>query len=582
MKRILMLLLAGSLFLGGCTSMAPKPAAPSVSTAPREAGGGTAPAPAVSEKLPPAELNSRLLYQLLVGEVAAQRGALGTSAHAYLQAAAASHDPRLAQRATQIAVFARDYPAALKAARLWVREAPDDLDAVQSLAALLIHEGQTEEARRELERLLQLTPDGSARGFMLVANILAREPDKHRALQLMQQLVKPRSQDPNAVFAYANLAYLVGEYDLALQQLNGLLKSHPGLPRALVLKANVLRRMKRTDEAIATYRQAVENAPKDASLRLGYARILVDEGRLDEARKQFHILGQQLPDNGDVIYAEGLLALQAQDVDAAEQFFKRLIKLDQHSGEAAYALGQIAESRKQPEQALKWYGQVGEDSNNYMDAVIRSAVLISHRQGTDQALAYLHQVEPQSADQALRLQLVEGEILRDAQRYKEAMSLYSAALHEFPNNIELLYARAMTADKLNRLDLLERDLHTILKQDPDNIQALNALGYTLADRTKRYKEAYDYVKRAYKQRPDDPAIIDSMGWALYHLGRLDEAEKYLREALAKQFDDEIAAHLGEVLWQAGKHDEARKVWGGALKKVPDSKSLKDVMQRFER
>ncbi len=583
MKRTFIWLVAGCLSMAGCASVAPKQAAPAGPAEAQQATNEAAsPPPGDTEKLPPVELNPRLLYQLLVGEVAAQRGDLEASARAYLQVAAATHDPRLARRAAQISVYAQDYRTALKAARLWVREEPTDLDAVQSLAALLIHEGHDEEALKQLQRLLALSPDGSAHGFMLVANILAREPDKQRALHLMEALVKPRRHDANAVFAYANLAYLVGQYDLALKQLDGLLAKQPGLPRVLVLKASVLRRMNRNDEAIATYRQAVDNAPRDASLRLGFARILVDEGRLPEARKQFHILGQQLPDNGDVIYAEALLALQAQEVDTAEQYLKRLLKLGQHSGAAAFALGQIAESRNQPEVALKWYRQVDADSDNYIDAAIRSSVIISHRQGAEQALEYLHQVEPQSADQELRLRLAEGEILRDAERYKEAMAVYDAALQEFPDNVELLYARAMTAENMNRIDLLERDLHAILKQDPDNVQALNALGYTLADRTKRYKEAYDYVKRAYKQRPDDPAIIDSMGWALYHLGRLPEAEKYLREALSKQFDDEIAAHLGEVLWKEDKKDAARKVWRDALKKEPASLPLKKVIQRFER
>jgi tetratricopeptide (TPR) repeat protein len=577
MKRILLPL---ALALSGCTAVAPRDEAgpaPEAAQALEETP-IFSPAP---EVVPPVELSSGLLYQLLVGEVSAQRGELEMSAHAYHQAAAYTRDPRLARRATQIAVYAQDYTTGLKAARLWVELSPDALEAQQSLAALLIRQGQADEALTHLEKLISQSRDGTAHGFMLVTNILAREQDKRRALQAMETLVEPRSDDPNAVFAYANLAYLVEEFPLAEQQIERLLALQPGLPRALVLKANVLRKLGRDDEALAAYRTALEALPQDHALRLGYARMLVDLERLPEAREQFHLLGRQLPDNADVAYAEGLLAMQAGDLEQAELHFKRLFKLGQRVDEAAYALGQIAETRNRSDEALQWYRQVGE-GNSYLDAMVRSAVLIHRQQGLAAARAYLRGIEVQDSQQELRLRLVEGELLRDAGQRDAAQQVYDAALLEFPDNIELLYARAMNAEGLGRIDLLERDLNAILKQEPDNVQALNALGYTLADRTNRYREAAALVRRAYDLRPEDPAIIDSMGWVMYRLGRLEEAESHLRRALAKHFDAEIAAHLGEVLWARGRKDEARQVWQDALKRAPDHRLLKQVIERFDR
>lgn len=575
MKRIVLPL---ALLLSGCTALSPRDEAPT-SLDPEAALDEAPAADIVADTLPPTELTSGLLYQLLVGEVSAQRGELEMSAHAYYQSAATTRDPRLARRATQIAVYGQDYTTALKAARLWVELSPDSLEAQQSLAALLVRQGKADEALIHLEKLLTLSPQGSGHGFMQVTNILAREPDRRRALQVMEALVTPRQDDPDALFAYANLAYLVEDYPLAEQQVERLLTRQPGAPRGLVLKANVLRKLGRDDEAQAAYRAAVEAEPRDTSLRLGYARMLVDMDRLPEAREQFRLLGRQLPDNADVAYAEGLLALQAGEYEPAEKHFKRLLQMGQRTDEAAYALGQIAETRDRPAEALQWYRQVGE-GNSYIDATVRSAVLINRTQGLEAARAYLRGVELHTSQQEVRLRLVEGELLRDAGQREEAQQVYDEALLVFPDNVELLYARAMNAEGLGRLDVLERDLNSILKQDPDNVQALNALGYTLADRTDRYQEAYDLVRRAYEQRPDDPAIIDSMGWVHYRLGRLDEAETYLRRALDLQFDGEIAAHLGEVLWAQGRRDEARQVWQDALERAPDHTLLKQVIERF--
>ncbi|HKJ75731.1 MAG TPA: tetratricopeptide repeat protein, partial [Gammaproteobacteria bacterium] len=173
-----------------------------------------------------------------------------------------------------------------------------------------------------------------------------------------------------------------------------------------------------------------------------------------------------------------------------------------------------------------------------------------------------------------------GELLRENGRLEEAVAVYTAALERFPDNAELLYARAMVAERLDRIDRLEEDLRRILANDPDNTQALNALGYTLADRTDRYQEAHELIRKAYEQAPDDPAVIDSMGWVLYRMGRNEEALKHLRRAYRLRADGEIAAHLVEVLWQTGREDEAREFAEQAREQFPEHELLKEVVQRL--
>ena len=562
-------------FLSGCSTLTSNPAVAEKADEPAIAHPVSEPSP----KLPAVQLTPDLIYQLLVAEIAGQRGHLEQSAVNYLRVAYATRDPRIARRATRIAIYARDFKLATEAAQLWVGIAPDDPEARQSLAALLIREGKSDAALTHLEKLLQISASAHERGFALVTGLLSREQDKQRALAVMEKLVAPRQNDPDALYAYAHLASIMGEQAKAAAILDKVFALKPNWSQALALKAEVLRKQGHKAEALATFKKAVDADPKNTSLRLAYARVLVDEKHLTEAREQFQTLSDQMPDNADVTFALGLLALEANDLDEAERQFGRLLTSGQHTNAAAYSLGQIAEQRDHWQQAIKWYSAVGE-GDNYLDAQVRIAVLLAKHQGLDKAQRFLHSVQVHAPEDEVRLYLVEGELLRDAGRNKEARAVYNEALQHYPDHPDVLYARAMVEERLGRVDLLERDLRRIIELDPDNAQALNALGYTLADQTKRYKEAYGYIKKALNQEPDDPAVMDSMGWVLYRMGRLKEAQDYLQRAFDQTKDPEIAAHLGEVLWKRGRKGEARKVWDAALKEGNGHKVLEETVQRL--
>lgn len=527
------------------------------------------------------ELNTRLIEKLLIAEIAGQRGMLKTAVRYYVEAAKLSNDPEIAERASRIAVYARETGPALQVARLWVELSPMDLDARQVLAALLVRNGKTDEALSHFEAVIADGDQDEQKGYLLITSLLSKEKDKKAALLVMEKLVAKRKNSVHAHYAYSHLALLVGEYKKAEAGINKALELKADWSQAQVLLVNILSRQGRDKEALQHLATVVEDNSDDHSLRLFYARKLVDAKQLKEARQQFSQLLDTDDDDarGDALYALGLLSLQLDDRDDARDHFKSLIELGKRANEANYYLGQMAEQDEENARAIEYYGLV-KYGDHTVDAQIRIAVLTAKTGKIDEARQRLHSIEAKSSDVTLRVFLAEGEILRNSRRYQNAFDLYTEALAELPDNVELLYARALTAEKINRLDVTIQDLQEIIERQPNNAQALNALGYTLVDRTDRIAEGVKLVERAYKQNSSDAAITDSMGWAYYRMGRYEEALRLLRKAFSMNKDGEIAAHLGEVMWVSGDQDGAREVWDAALRETPEHKVLLDVINRF--
>lgn len=540
----------------------------------------TSPAPSPAPEPPAVELGPELLYQLLVAEFSGQQGALRLSAATYLEAAHRTRDYRLARRATRIAIYARENGIALNAARLWVELEPDNDEAHKSAAALLIAAGENALARPHLEKLLQSTRQDNNHGYLLVATLLASDPDKERAIATIAELVAATPAAPYALYAHAYLANQLDNNEVARTVLHQLLAQEPEHTQGLILQARVLLALEEEEAALHSMDKALELSPDNHKLRLTYARMLVDARRLKEARQQFTLINKATPDDVDVVYALGLLAMEAGDLDAAEGHFEKLLRHHEREQESRFAMAQIAEARQQHDKAIEWFSSIAQ-GERYLEAQLQAAHLIAQHRDIAQARRYLRELETQNDEERVELLLAEAELLNDAEQHAAAMEVYNEGLNTFHENTDLLYARAITAEKVDRLDILEHDLRFILQREPNDVQALNALGYTLIDRTERYQEGYELIERAYQQRPEDVAILDSMGWALYRLGRLDEALDYLKRAAARLRDGEIAAHLGEVLWVSGKRDEANHVWEEALKFAPDSRVLQQTLQRLK-
>jgi tetratricopeptide (TPR) repeat protein len=356
----------------------------------------------------------------------------------------------------------------------------------------------------------------------------------------------------------------------------------PDLHQALALHARTLKELGRVDEAIAELAAAVGNDPENDELRLAYARALIDAKRYQDAKIQFEKLLDRSPQDEDLVYTLALLTLDMDQLDESVAYLKRLLMLGKRQSEAHYYLGRIDEVRNKDEDAVGHYRRVDESTNYRLDAEIRIARLLGGMGKVDEARGHLQKLRIQTRDPAAQVQfyIAEADVLSQAGLDQQATELLSKALHDNPGNTDLLYTRALLYERQDRIDLTENDLRAVLLREPENADVLNALGYTLADRTDRYREAYELIKQAMKLKPDNPAITDSMGWVLYRMGRHREAIGFLRKALELQFDAEIAAHLGEVLWVTGDHKGARAVVKQALEKTPDDENLLKINKQL--
>ncbi len=599
MKTRFYLLLLAAAILPGCATSPTPPAqdntpevAPMTKARPAKPQ-QTAPAadksaPATAAKAEPApvetpgqkaELSGELLFYLLSAEIAGQRGRLDVAVPYYLKAAEVSQDASVAERATRVAVYARDSKHALQAATLWVELQPDNSEAHQVCAALLVQRGEIDAALPHMEWVLNHHQADNGDPYMLITSLLSKEKDKKNAMAAMDKLVARRPDDHRARYAHAHLALLVGQYELAEQSIEAVLKNNPGWTDAQMLRANILSRLGKKKQALKGLEAALENNPDDVKLRMFYARKLVDEKQYAQAREQFLEVLDYEPELADALFAVGLLYLQTNEPGASIKYFKRLVNAGTRVEEAYYYMGQAEELRKRDKSAIRYYSEV-QSGKYYVDANIRIAAILANRGELDAARARLQSIKAPTLDVELRLYMAEGEILRNLEKYQQAWEVYTEALKQMPGNPQLLYARALTLGKLNRIDEGIADLETLVKSDPNNAEALNALGYTLVDQTNRLEEGRKYIEQALKLKPDDPAILDSMGWALYRLGEYDKSLEYLTAAFNKLNDPEIAAHLGEVLWVQGKQDKARQIWDEALRQTPTDRLLLNVIERF--
>lgn len=517
------------------------------------------------------------LYSLLSAELAGQRNRLDIALDNYVTQAINTQDPGISERAFRIAEYLGADQAALDTSLIWVKNAPDDIEAQRAAAIQLARNGRYDESLVYMEKVLQAKGDTHFDFLALAA--IETDADTRAGLQKsFDSLLAKHPDNVQLIFGKALLMQQDGDAEGALK----LLEKNPpqnGEIAPILLRARLLQSLNRGDEALPLLKKSVSQNPDDKRLGLTYARTLVEQNRMAEAKVQFASLVEQYPEDDELRFSLALVCLEGKSWDEAEGYLQELIERDSHVDSAHLNLGRIAEERNDPEGALVEYALVG-PGNEYLPAQLRQAdILISHGRGAEASkkLASARGAQP---DYAIQLYLIEAETLAANNQTDRAWNTLQQAIKQYPDDLNLLYSRAMLAEKRNDLEQMERDLRAIIKREPDNAMALNALGYTLSDRTTRYAEAKALIQQAYDLNPDDPAVLDSLGWVNYRLGNLDEAERLLRQALERFPDQEVAAHLGEVLWANGKQREAKKIWGTFLKENPDSPILRKTILRL--
>ncbi len=529
-------------------------------------------------ELPKQDLTAPMLFDFLLGETALQRGDSEIATESYLRLAKTTRDPRVAQRATEVALLSHKPVMAMAAATIWVELDPNSVVAHQTVVALLVSAGKLDEARPHLDKLLAVEGDVS-KFFMQLNNLLVRNVDKTETLELVQQFAEPYPELPEAHFAVSQAAWLANQFDIAQQRMKLVLTLRPDWEMAAIHNGRILRRIS-SASAIEFYESYLETYPKANKTRITFARMLVAEKNYIKARSQFQQLLTENPENANVFLAVGLLSMELQDFDAAEENFKKTLELGYKDlNTMRFYLARIYEKTQRIDMAMEWYRSVTR-GNQFLPAQIRYAYLLSKQGKLSEARKHLQQLPVKNNQQRAHLIVTEAELLREAGAHQEVFYLLSNGLEKLPDYPELLYDRAMAAEKIGKLDVLERDLRKLIQLKPDHAHAHNALGYSFAEHSNRLPEALELIEKAIKLSPEDPYIIDSLGWVYYRMGNLNKGVSYLKQAFVIKRDPEIAAHLGEVLWMQGTKEEAKEVWRSTIKSHPGSEVLLNTMKKF--
>lgn len=571
--------LLASLLLAGCQIVTPKPdadtAAPAVHDHDHDEEAGAEVENAPPEKLKP--FPAATFYDLLVAEFALHRGEYELALGNYLEQAQSTHDVAVTERAARIAQFVRSDRAALEAAKLWVEVEPDNPEAQFTLGSQL---AKAQQPKAALPHMAKVLDSGARPNFAVIAASAATLPldDRKALLAEFDQLLVTHPDSIELMTGKALLLQELERKDEALALVRKVLDIAPDDTHAILIESKLLQELGRDSEANNRLEQMVNQYPFNRRLRLQYARQLTQTD-MNKAREQFAILVQQSPNDADLLLSLALVSREVGALEDAEKYFQQLLTLNKHVSSAHFYLGALDEQRGDRDRAIVHYEQVP-PSEEFFPAIARVVELRLAENKLDAARKFLAETRGRYPQHAVRLYLFEGEVLMQARRYDEGNKLLTAALKQFPEQPNLLYSRSTFSEKRRDVPLLEKDLRAILKNDPDNAVALNALGYTLANQTKRYDEAYSLISRALALKPDDPAVLDSMGWVEFRRGNLREARELLERAYAKFPDPEVAAHYGEVLWLLGEREQAHAIWEKALNGEGDIEQVRETMRRL--
>ncbi len=549
------------------------------------AAGGVALADQPPRAEPVATFSSPLSYQvynILAAEMYARQGNTGQAALHYMAAAQQAQDPRLAQRASELAVTSGDTVLSGRALALWVQMDPHSAEARQYSVLTNLRAKRYDEALKDLVAVRDDVEKREGHGFEFIVSLLSLEPGDNGAYETFKRYVETVDGSARAQLALASLALNAGHFDAALKAGEAAKKAGDKQQQEQASRtiADAFMGLKEVGKAVDELEPVVKHS-NDVGLKLDFGRMLILSDRRSEATPLYKQLYASQPENSDILYTLGLLYLEQKQYAYAEPLIRKLQQIPERAADASYFLGQIYEGQKHPEEAIEAYQQAVQ-GNFSAESVGHIASLLETTKNADAALNWLHGQEKQAGDDAYkrRLLVVEGKLRYDQGKYPDALACFDRVLQLKSDDPDALYNRGLANEKLGHVDAAEADLRALLKQQPENPTVLNALGYMLIVNTRRYADAETLIRKALDISPDDAAIMDSMGWVLFRSGKTADAEKWLRKAYAGLHDPEVAGHLVEVLSAGGKSAEAKGILQDMLGKFPDDETLMSLKDKL--
>lgn len=527
-----------------------------------------------------ANMDGQLMFELMIAELAGRRGQLDVAMAGYLRAAQHTDDPRVSERATALAIYGQQWAEAEKAGRRWLTLEPEALDASDMLAQALLRQGKTEEAVTLYRELVGSAEDPDQK-IRQLQGVLQGAGDAEQALTVMEAM---RETLPDSAAVHLALAQIkMANNDLAGARASAdeALQLDPDSTQTLLLNAQLMTAAGEPDEAFAAIDKALAANSGKLMLRLGYARLLVEAGRFDAVGDQLDVLYDSADDNPDTLLTISMLALDARRMERAKTYLTSLLGTGEYTDQANFYLARISDQQQEHDKAIEFYESVGAGELQ-VPAQIRVAELLGLSGDVEGGRERLRAIAAAVPDPDMQVQLLgaESRMLQNAGQPDEAVKVLTTGLEKYPDDTDLLYSRALAADAAGDKSMLVSDLQTLIKAEPDNAHALNALGYHYADANIELTQAEELLVKANRLMPNDPAIMDSLGWLRYRQGEFAEAIELLETAYQLFPDPEIAAHLGEVLWLNGNEQEARSFVDKALAKSPEDDRLLQVRKKY--
>ena len=524
-------------------------------------------------------IDEEVLYLLMAAELAGQRNQYDLALDAYLQAAKRVDDARIAERAVKIGMFLKDEKRTREALAVWLSKDGQNLAARKFAVLLAVKNSDHNSAVENLNAILLDDPAGFETGMLEITKVLEKEGRTQFIYDVLEDLAVQHPEQASVMFVQAVVASALHNNELAQQKIAKVLQLQPDWNKAVIFQAQLAGRSGDMVKAREYLEKAVKQAPDDKQLRKMLLEVLVNTGAFDDAIRLCQSVLDENPDDGDTLFMMALIHLQQNQLDKAENYLEKILNDPEWGGQAAFYLGKIESERQHPDKALKWFDRAEENGHGF-EASVASVSLLMNQKRFEDVESRIKQMDVNYPDQHLRVLLVKAELFNQLGRHQEAFDVLSTALKDVPESRDVLYARALVAERLDKLDVLEADLLKILEKNPDDVGALNALGYSLTDRTQRYDEAEKYLSKAMQLQPDEAVIVDSYGWLLFKQGRAEQALEYLKKAYAKQAENEIAAHIAEVMWSQGNVKEAKEFFDAVFKKFPDDEYLLKFKRRF--